>query len=58
MHEKLACLYCMKNNNVFTLTNGDKAFFFYCHQQFLPTDHKHIKDFFVGKVEMNVAPLL
>jgi len=27
-HRKLACLYCMKNNKAFTLTNGGKAFFF------------------------------
>jgi len=27
-HEKLACPYCIENNKAFTLTNGDKAFFF------------------------------
>jgi len=24
-HKKLACPYCMENNEAFTLTNGDKA---------------------------------
>jgi hypothetical protein len=28
-HEKLACPYCIENNKAFTLTNGDKAFFFF-----------------------------
>jgi hypothetical protein len=27
-HGKLACPYCIENNKAFTLTNGDKAFFF------------------------------
>jgi hypothetical protein len=43
----------------FTLTNRGKASFFYCHRRFLPTNHKYRKnrrDFFVGKVEKNVAP--
>jgi hypothetical protein len=33
--------------------------FFYCHQRFLPTNHKYrknINDFFVGRVERDVAP--
>jgi hypothetical protein len=57
-HGKLACPYCMENNKAFTLTNGGKASFFYCHRCFLPPNHKYrknIKDFFVGKVEKDVA---
>jgi hypothetical protein len=57
-HGKLACLYCMENNRSFTLTNGGKAFFFYCHRRFLPINHrcrKNIKDFFIGRVEKDVA---
>jgi hypothetical protein len=50
----------MENNKVFTLTNDSKiSFFFHCHQQFLPTDHKYrknIKYFFVGRVKKDVAP--
>jgi hypothetical protein len=59
MHGKLACPYCMKNNKAFTLTNEGKAFFFYCHCRFLPPNHryrKNRKDFFVGRVEKDVAP--
>ena len=51
----------MKNNRAFTLTNGDKIFFVNYHWQFLLTNQKfrkNIKDFFVGKVERDVAPLL
>jgi len=58
-HGKLACLYCMENNKAFTLTNGGKASFFYCHYRFLPHNHKYRKnrkDFFVGIVENDVAP--
>jgi len=58
---KLACSYCMENHKAFTLTYNSKTFFFYCHRQFLPTDHKYIKnkrDFFIGKVEIGVAPLI
>jgi len=58
-HGKLACPYCMQNNKAFTLTNGGKAYFFYCHRRFLPSNHsyrKNIKDFFVGRVEKDVAP--
>jgi len=58
-HGKLAYPYCMKNNKAFTLTNGGKAFFFYCHRRFLPPYHryrKNMKDFFVGRVEKDVAP--
>jgi hypothetical protein len=56
---KLACPYCMENNKVFTLTNGGKASFFYCHRRFLPPNHryrKNWKNFFVGRVEKDVAP--
>jgi len=58
-HEKLACLYCMENNKAFMLTNRGEASFFYCHRRFLPLNHryrKNKKDFFVGKVEKDVAP--
>jgi hypothetical protein len=57
---KLACPHCMENNKAFTLTNNDKASF-YWYWRFLPTDHKYrknINDFFVGKVEGDVAPPL
>jgi hypothetical protein len=33
-HGKLACPYYMENNKAFTLTNRDKASFFYCHRRF------------------------
>jgi hypothetical protein len=49
----------MENNKAFTLTNRGKASFFYCHRHFLPTNHmyrKNKKDFFVGRVEKDVAP--
>ena len=55
-HGKLKYPYCMKNNKAFTLTNGSKTFFFDCHQHFLPTDHRYIKNFFVSRVEKDVAP--
>jgi len=58
-HEKLACLYSMENNKAFTLRNGGKTSFFYCHHRFLPYNHrykKNRKDFFVGRVEKDVAP--
>jgi hypothetical protein len=58
-HGKLACSYCMENNKAFTLTNGGKASFFYCHRHFLPPNHwyrKNRKDFFVGRVQKDVAP--
>ena len=59
-HRKLACPYCMENNKAFMLTNEGKAsFFFYCHRRFLPPNHryrKNKKNFFVGKVEKDVAP--
>jgi len=50
----------MENNKEFTLTNRGKMSFFNCHQYFLPTDHRYKKnrnDFFVGRVEKDVAPL-
>jgi len=56
---KLACPYYMENNKAFTLTNRGKASFFYCHCRFLPMNHiyrKNIKDFFIGRVEKDVAP--
>jgi len=57
-HGKLACPYCMENNNAFTLINGGKASFFYRHRRFLPHNHRYKrnrKDFFVGRVEKDVA---
>jgi hypothetical protein len=57
-HAKLACPYCMENNKAFTLAKGGKASFFDCHRRFLPLNHrykKNIKDFFVGRVEKDVA---
>jgi len=59
-HGKLACPYHMENNKAFTLTNSGKVFFFYCHRRFLSPNHRYIKnkkDFFVGRVEKDVAPL-
>jgi hypothetical protein len=50
----------MENNKAFKLTNGGKASFFYCHSRFLPYNHRYRnnrKDFFVGRVEKDVAPL-
>jgi hypothetical protein len=41
------------------VTNGGKTSFFDCHRRFLPTNHKYRKnrkDFFVGRVEKDVAP--
>jgi hypothetical protein len=58
-HGKLACLYCMENNKAFTITNGGKTSFFDFHRRFLPHNHryrKNRKDFFVGRVEKDVAP--
>jgi len=37
------------------LSNGGKASFFYCHRRFLPLHHRYRKDFFVGRVEKDVA---
>jgi hypothetical protein len=48
----------MENNKAFTLANGGKASFFYCHCHFLPLHHryrKNRKDFFVGRVEKDVT---
>ena len=50
----------MENNKAFTLTNEGKASFFNCHRRFLPPNHrykKNRKDFFVVRVEKDVAPL-
>jgi len=58
-HGKLVCPYYMENNKAFTLTNGGKAFFVYCHLCFLPHNHMYRKkrnDFFVGRIENDVAP--
>jgi hypothetical protein len=60
MRGKLAYPYYMENNKAFKLTNEGKASFFYCHSRFLPYNHryrKNRKDFFVGRVEKDVAPL-
>jgi hypothetical protein len=49
----------MENNKAFMLTNGCKTSFFYYHRRFLPIDHKYrknINDFFVGRIENDVAP--
>jgi hypothetical protein len=49
----------MRNNKVFTLTNGDKTLVFDCYQRFLSTDHKYRNnknDFFIGRVERDVTP--
>ena len=49
----------MENNKAFTLTNGGKFSFLYYHR-FLPLNHrykKNRKDFFVGRVEKDVALL-
>jgi len=57
-HGKLAYPYCIENNKAFMLTNGGKTSFFYYHRRFLPHNHKYIKnrkDFFVGRVEKDVA---
>jgi hypothetical protein len=51
----------MENNKAFILTNCGKTTFFYCHCRFLSTDHKYKKnknDFFVGRVERDVGPLV
>jgi len=58
-HGKLACPYCIENNKAFTLTNEGKTSFFDCYCRFLPTNHryrKNKKDFFVKRVEKDVAP--
>jgi hypothetical protein len=58
-HGKLACPYRMENNKAFTLTNRGETSFFDCHRHFLPPNHTYRKnknDFFVGRVEKDVAP--
>jgi len=55
-HGKLTCSYYMENNKAFTLTNRGKASFFDCHCRFLPPNHRYKNDFFVGRVEKDVAP--
>jgi len=57
-HGKLACPYCIENKKAFMLANGGKDSFFDCHSRFLPLHHryrKNRKDFFVGRVEKDVA---
>ena len=57
-HGKLACPYCMENNKAFTLTNRGKTLFFLLSLSFLATEsqvQKNKKDFFVGRVEKDVA---
>ena len=54
------CPYCIENNKAFTLANRGKASFFDYHRRFLPLNHryrKNRKDFFVGRVEKDVASL-
>ena len=63
MHGKLVCLYCMENNNTFTLINDGKTSFFFTATnsscQLITSTGKNKKDFFVGRVERDVAlPLL
>jgi len=57
-----ACLYCIKNNKVFTLTNDGKAFYSYLYQRFLQSHHRYrnnIKDLLKSKVERDVTlPIL
>ena len=58
-HGKIAYPYCMKNNKAFTLTNGGKTPFFYCHRRFLPTDYKYRKNktiFFLAELKMILYP--
>ena len=52
---KLACLYCMHNNKVFTLINYGKAFFF--HKRFFPSHHRfknNKKEFLKDKVGRDI----
>jgi hypothetical protein len=58
-YKKLAYPYCMENKKAFMLTNRGITSSFYCHCRFLTSNHryrKNRKDFFVGRVENNVAP--
>jgi hypothetical protein len=58
-HGKLTCPHNMENNKAFMLTNEGKASFFYYHRRFLPRNHRYRKnrnDFFIGRVEKDVAP--
>jgi hypothetical protein len=48
----------MENDKVFTLTNSCKLSFFNYHWRFLLTDHQYRKDFFVGRIEKDVEPLV
>jgi len=58
-HGKLACPYCIENNKAFTLANGGKASFFYCHHPFLPLNHRYRtnrKDFLLAKLKKMFHP--
>jgi hypothetical protein len=55
IHVKLACPYCMENKRAFTLINNGKTSFFYCYWRFLPIDNKYKKNFFIDRVENDVA---
>jgi len=35
-HGRLACSYCMEHTKSFTLTYGQKSYWFDCHRRFLP----------------------
>jgi hypothetical protein len=51
----------LKIKNAFISINGGKTSSFDYHRRFLSSDYKYrknIKDFFVGRVERDVAPLL
>ena len=56
--EKLACPYCMKHSQAFTLTNGRKTTWFDNHRKFPPFDHafRHNKNSFL-KNRIEMAPL-
>ncbi|WMV58507.1 hypothetical protein MTR67_051892 [Solanum verrucosum] len=41
---RLACPYCMKNSDAFTLTKGGKQSWFDNHRKFLPINHPYRKD--------------
>ena len=60
-HGKLACSYCMaKQQGIHANKQRSSFFLFYCHYRFLPTNHMHKKnkkDFFIGIVKKDVAPL-
>ncbi|KAK2362060.1 hypothetical protein QL285_087156 [Trifolium repens] len=59
-HGKLACPICMEDTKAFTLKNGGKATWFYCHRRFLPFDHsfRRSKTAFVKGENETRGPLL